>query len=226
MSKPADTTDFTAIHTCLRRGGRALAIAVRTLDVSDRRRVEALQKYWVGFTGEVLAHHRIEDEIFYPALVQRVPEAADYLGRIDEEHLLLDELMEEGDAAMTGLVEGTAPDGAAFVLSHLDRTMRDHLDYEEAELIHLFTRNFDDDEYQALVKQAGKSLGLGKQALFTVPFVGSWVDDEQREQLLGNAPLPFRLVYWTTRRSHGRLADLALGSARDEVLAMPLQPTS
>ena len=53
MGTPADTTDFTAIHTCMRRGGRALAIAVRTLDVSDRRQVDALRRYWEGYTGEV-----------------------------------------------------------------------------------------------------------------------------------------------------------------------------
>jgi hypothetical protein len=223
MSKPADTTDFIAIHTCLRRGGRALAIAVRTLDVSDRPRVDALRRYWDGYTGEVLAHHTVEDDIFYPALVERAPEAAEHLGRIDAEHHLLDELMAEGHAAMTGLVEGASTEGAAYVLGHLDRTMQEHLDYEEVELLPLFSRNFDQDEYEQLHKAAIKSVGLGKQAMFTVPFIASWVDDDQRAQLLGSAPLPFRIMYRLTRRSHERLATEALGTARQHVSAAALE---
>jgi hemerythrin-like domain-containing protein len=211
VSPAADTTDFTAIHTCLRRGGRAIAAAMTTLDPADRRRVDAVRRYWEGYAGEVLAHHTVEDTIFYPALVERVPEAAEHLGRIDGDHHLLDELMDEGRAAIADVVAGGSAERAARVLGHLDVVMHEHLDYEDAELVPLFARHFDQDEYEALGKAAVKSLGLGKQALFTVPFVGSWLDADLRAHLLGTAPLPFRLMYRLTRRSHERLATAALG---------------
>ncbi len=214
MSETADVTDYHAIHTCLRRGGRAIAEAVGTLDVSDRRRVDALQRYWAGYANEVLSHHTIEDDIFFPALVERVPVAADHLGRIDEEHHLLDELMAEGHAALAGVVEGAATDRAAHVLGHLDVMMNRHLDFEDAELLPLFASRFQQDEYDLLHQRAIKSLGFGKATLFAIPFIGSWLDDDMRDQMFGTAPLPFKVLYRVTRRGHERLAALALGAAR------------
>lgn len=218
MSHPADTTDYLAIHTCLRRGGRAIAVALQALDVSDRRRTEALARYWKGYAGEVLAHHTVEDDIFFPALVEGAPVAAEHLGRVDEEHHLLDELMAEGHAAVAAVVEGAAPDRAAAVLGHLDVMMHGHLDFEDAELVPLFTRCFDQDDYDLLHKAAMKSLKLS-DAPFAVPFLGSWLDDEMRTQLFATAPLPFKVLYRVTRRGHERLAALALGAARHESAA-------
>lgn len=210
----ADVTDYHAIHTCLRRGGGAIAEAVRTLDVSDRRRVDALARYWDGYANEVLAHHTIEDDIFFPALVERVPVAAEHLGRIGEDHHLLDELMAEGHAALAGVVEGAATHRAAHVLGHLDVMMNRHLDFEDAELLPLFASNFQQDEYDLLHKVAIKSLGFGKATFFAIPFIGYWLDDDTRAQMLGTAPLPFKVLYRVTRRGHERLAALALGAAR------------
>ena len=217
VSQPADTSDFVAIHRCLRLGGRAIAQAMETLDRTDRRRVEDLERYWRGYAGEVLAHHTIEDEIFYPALVERMPDAAEHLERIADDHHLLDELMDEGHVTMSAVVAGGPTGPAADVLGHLDRLMHHHLDYEDADLVPLFTVHFDQDEYDQLTKAASRSLGLGKQVLFTVPFVASWVTDEQRQHLFADAPLPFRLMERMTRRRHARLAASALGDARERV---------
>lgn len=209
----ADTSDFLAIHTCLRRAGRALAEAVAGHDPRDRSRARSLLRYWEGYAGEILLHHTVEDEIFYPALVERVPVAAEHLGRIDADHHTLDELMAEGHIAMTHLAAGGPTRPAAYVLRHLDHVMRVHLDYEDADVVSLFPSHFDQHEYEALAKAAGRSVSF-KQARFTVPFVGSWLDDEQREQMLGEAPMPFRLLYRVTRSGHERLAAAALGAAR------------
>ena len=92
--------------------------------------------------------------------------------------------------------------------------MHHHLDYEDADLVPLFAEHFDQDEYDQLGKAASRSLGLGTQALFTVPFVASSVTDEQRQHLFADAPLPFRLMERMTRRRHARLAASALGDAR------------
>jgi hypothetical protein len=117
---------------------------------------------------------------------------------------------------MADLVAGHRNHGAAAVLARLDDVMWTHLAYEDNDLVPLFPQHFDHDEYEALAKAAVKSLGL-KQALFTVPFVGSWVSEEVREQMLGDAPLPFRVLYRLTRNGHERLAARALGDVRGGV---------
>jgi len=126
----------------------------------------------------------------------------------------LDELLAEGTAAMAAIVEGASGNRAATVLEHLDVLMHHHLAYEDAELLPMIAGNFAQSEYDLLHKRAIKSLGFGKQALFAVPFIGSWLDDDLRARLLDTAPLQFKVLYRVTRRGHERLAAQALGAAR------------
>ena len=89
--------------------------------------------------------------------------------------------------------------------------MDDHLDLEDHAIVPRFVELFTADEYEALTKAAIKQTGLGKQAAFTVPYIGYWAAPEERELLLAQAPVPFRILYHATRRRHGKLAVLALG---------------
>ena len=56
-----------------------------------------------------------------------------------------------------------------------------------------------------MTKAAIKQVGLGKQAAFTVPYIGFWATEHERTTLLGDAPLPFRILYRLTRKRHGAL---------------------
>ena len=80
--------------------------------------------------------------------------------------------------------------------------MDDHLDLEDREVVPQFGRWFSAAEYEELTKAAMKQVGLGKQAAFTVPYVGFWSSEEERTTLLGAAPLPFRILYRLTRKRH------------------------
>lgn len=206
----ADTTDFAAVHTCLRRGGRALAIAVRDVYTTDRTRIDALQKYWRGYSREILLHHTVEDEIFYAALAERSSAARAHLARISADHHLLDELMAHTQQAMTSLSANTLE--AAMLLDQLDGTMQRHLDFEDAMLVPLFAEHFTSDEYATLTARAMKSASV-RAAAFSVPFLATFASPEQVRHLFGDAPLPVRLLLTLTRRSHANLTATALGSA-------------
>lgn len=218
VATPADTSDFAAVHRCLRLAGRALADRADYLSrggFAPTSSVRALGRYWDGYKGEVLAHHTIEDTIFYPALIARVPSIGEAIERIDSDHHLLDELMDEADTEIASVVSsGTGSPAAARVLHRLDEVMHRHLDFEDADIVPLFARHFTNDEYVDLTKQAMASLGLGKQALFTVPFIGAWVAPADLDNLLDEAPLAFRIIYRLTRRRHARLTARALGDSR------------
>jgi hypothetical protein len=105
---------------------------------------------------------------------------------------------------------GAAPTGAVEALRALAALMDDHLDLEDTAIVPRFVELFTAEEYQALTKAAIKQTGINKQAAFTVPYIGYWATTEERELLLGQAPLPFRILYLATRRRHGKLAALAL----------------
>ena len=215
-----DTSDYTAIHTSIRRGAYALAEAASSLRPDDDDRMFAFARYWQGYVGEVLAHHGIEDEIFFPALRERSADAADVLDQLDREHHLLDELMDRSSAAIAAIDDGAPPAAAADVLGRLADVMDDHLDLEDRAIVPQFAALFSGEEYEAMTKRAIKATGLGKQAFFTVPFVGYWASAEDRDLLLGMAPLPFRLIHRLTEKRHARLAALALGTAARRSPAM------
>ncbi len=69
-----------------------------------------------------------------------------------------------------------------------------------------------------------KQTGLGRQTAFTVPYIGYWAAADERDMLLAQAPLPFRVLYRLTRRGHGRLSALALGTAARARASAPATP--
>ena len=209
----ADTSDYAIIHHAIRSAGHALADAAGSLTITDRPRLQGFMKYWRGHTGEILSHHGIEDTIFFPALRQRSPETAVVLDQLDREHHRLDQLMEAAELELGRVVAGAAPTGAVDALRRLAELMDDHLDLEDREVVPKFVELFTADEYEALTKAAIKQTGINKQAAFTVPYIGYWATPAERELLLGQAPLPFRILYHATRRRHGKLAALAFGTA-------------
>jgi hemerythrin-like domain-containing protein len=216
VTTAADLTDYYVIHRALRVAPRRMAAAASSLVAGDRTRATALQRYWHGYAGEVLVHHTVEDDIFFPKLAERVAVPADHLARVEVDHHHLDELMDRCRAAFGRLAaspDALAAAEAAAALVELADHMDEHLAFEDSDLLPLFERHFTEEEYRALHEAALKLVGLGRQAAFTVPFVMHWATPAEQQVLIGDAPLPFRLLWRATRRSHARLAARALGAA-------------
>ena len=215
MAAP-DLTTYRAVHAAIRHGARALADTTATLDRADRRRVAAVVRYWRGYAGEVLAHHTVEDDIFFPALVARAPEAGALMARTDADHHRLDELMEAGGAGFAALAEGRPAEGLSAVLDELADLMDRHLDLEDREILPGFVARFTAAEYEHMEDAARKALGVGRQAAFSVPFIVSHMDPADRDRLWETAPLPLRVLHRLTRRGHERLTRAAFGPTETE----------
>jgi hemerythrin-like domain-containing protein len=217
MNAP-DLTGYHVIHAGLRQAAHRLAAGAVALDPADAKRLKAFRKYWAGYTGEVLGHHTVEDDFFFPALAEKVPVARDYMARLASEHDQLDELMTATASAIDGVANRCSNAVvAASVLRDLAHHMDQHLDFEDADVLPLFERHFSVEEYDGLNQKAMKSLGIGRQAAFTVPFVATSAGPEDRALLLADAPAALRVVYRLTRGRYERLAAAAFGPAADVV---------
>jgi hypothetical protein len=87
MSSQPDLTAFVVLHRTMRTDARRFADAVARVDELDRTaRVPVLARWYGGFQAELHDHHVIEDDIFLPALVDRVPAAAELVSRVDVDH--------------------------------------------------------------------------------------------------------------------------------------------
>ena len=187
--------------------------AAGSLTITDEPACRGSSKNWRSHTGEILSHHGIEDTIFFPALRQRSPETARVLDQLDREHHRLDQLMEAAEVKLGRVVAGAAPTGAVDTLRRLAELMDDHLDLEDREVVPQFVELFTADGVRG-ADEGGDQADRDQQAgRLHRPLHRLLGDARERDLLLGQAPLPFRILYHATRRRHGKLATLAFGNA-------------
>lgn len=206
-----DLTNYRTVHHCLRRAAHRLAAAGHQLDPQNHRRVRAFATYWEGYVGEILCHHTIEDDFFFPALVEQVAVGAEALAAIEGDHEHLDVLMADITAEVRRVVGGGGTRALCRLLDELADHLDTHLAVEDADLLPLFERHFTAEEYDDLDTRAVKSLGIGKQAAFTIPFIAEGAPPGQWAAMIATAPLPLRILYRLTWRRHARLVAAVFG---------------
>jgi hemerythrin-like domain-containing protein len=215
-----DTSGYRAIHEAMRAANQQLLDGLANAGVHDPKRAAAIARWFQGYSDELRTHHYIEDEIFFPRLLERVPEYAVYSEALAGDHLQLDELIDALREALGRWAASTddSPATRAVLteLTDLAIELRDflteHLAIEDADVLPMFEQHFDAGEYTELEKLAGKAITL-RQALFTVPWYMATVDAETAGRALREAPFALKVVYKVTRRSYARLVETAFGSS-------------
>jgi hypothetical protein len=197
-----DLTGYRLVHRGLRWGSRHLAAATRR-DLDERGGRE-LAAWTRGFLGELHAHHTTEDETFFPALVRRVPVAGALIERTDREHHDLDGVVGRIEHGLDRLEAGDRAPELATAFADLAGLMDRHLAFEDAEILPLFERHFSAEGYRELDEVAVKSLGVSRQALFTVPFILGMADAVEQAHMWSVAPAPLKLIARLTRRGYAR----------------------
>jgi hemerythrin-like domain-containing protein len=89
----------------------------------------------------VTGHHGLEDSSVFPHLRRSDPRLAPVLDRLQDEHEVIADVLDQVDEALVGLV--TRPDGMGEVQAAVDLltdTLLSHLSYEERELVEPLAR--------------------------------------------------------------------------------------
>jgi hemerythrin-like domain-containing protein len=213
-----DLTTYRLIHRSIRRSTARLTVAVGAVAEADRlERGRQLARWYAGFEGELHIHHTVEDDFFFPALFERVPSLRGYLDRIDDEHHELAELIVATRLAIGALTDPSVPfaeavAGASDRAGRLDGLMDRHLDFEDAEVLPLFTRHMDAADYDAVEQKAMATPKLGALR-FTVPWMMANATADEQRFLLDSAPFMMKVLWMATRRGYDRLATAALGES-------------
>ncbi|MEV6283401.1 LLM class flavin-dependent oxidoreductase [Kribbella sp. NPDC051770] len=100
-----------------------------------------LGTYCESYCRLVTTHHSIEDASLFPRLRRADDRLKPVVDRLQEEHLVIHDVLENVDKALVNLVsgEGTLDDLRAAV-DLLDDTLLSHLSYEERELVEPLAR--------------------------------------------------------------------------------------
>lgn len=217
MNTP-DLTTYQLVHRAIRRSTAQLTAAVSGLTEAERfGRGPQLAKWYAGFERELHMHHTVEDDHFFPALFSHVPALRSYLERIDDEHHYLSELIVDTRSAIAGIVDprtafSHASAEAGRRAGELEALMDSHLDFEDAEILPLFTRHMDAAEYGEVEAKALASPNIG-ELKFTVPWMMANADHDEQRHLLAGAPFMMKVLWIATRRGYARLTSAALGDA-------------
>jgi hypothetical protein len=127
----------------VRRGQLSVGAARSEINTMTMRQNNwTLGAYCESYCRIVTGHHTLEDRSVFTHLRRRDPDLGAVLDRLQEEHVVIHDVLEQVDDALVGLVGAPAygPDAAALdelqrALDLLTDTLLSHLAYEERELI-------------------------------------------------------------------------------------------
>jgi hemerythrin-like domain-containing protein len=102
-----------------------------------------LGAYCESYCRIVTGHHSLEDQAIFPHLRWTDPDAAPVIARLEEEHEVIHDVLDEVDRALVALVseEPGALERLRHVVDLLTDTLLSHLAYEERELLHPLARH-------------------------------------------------------------------------------------
>ncbi|GAA2166231.1 LLM class flavin-dependent oxidoreductase [Pedococcus bigeumensis] len=115
-------------------------------ELTMRQNNWTLGAYCAQYCRFVTGHHGLEDRSVFPHLRRSDPALTPVLDRLESEHLVIHDVLEQLDEALVGLVSGTASTNGGGtaelkrVVDLLSSTLLEHLAFEEDELVSALDR--------------------------------------------------------------------------------------
>jgi iron-sulfur cluster repair protein YtfE (RIC family) len=141
-------TELTRLHGLVEEVRRGVLTAgearAEVHGMSMRQNNWTLGAYCESYCRIVTGHHTLEDRSIFPHLRRRQPSLTHVIDRLEQEHHVIADVLEQVDEALVGIVGadgyGTAGREALDELQRtvdlLTDTLLSHLSYEERELVH------------------------------------------------------------------------------------------
>lgn len=188
-------------HHAMRTDAARLIQLVGAARPSDSDRLTALSRWYTAYEGAIHDHHRAEDMVVYPALLDRDASFADAEAELDGEHHLLADRLAVGGESLAGLAGAAGgshwerdQEQAVQAMRALEAVVVRHTRHEEAVAFPRYSAAFSAEEYDQLGKVAWKLVGQ-RSFVFTGPWVLDHASTDERAELLAGQPRLLRLVY-------------------------------
>lgn len=192
-----DVSDMYAVHRALL--GALDAAPKYVVDAElDSERVEVIGSFIENVIEFLHVHHSGEDELIYPALMQRCAESRSELERIDGQHKLLHAPMDAGRSAVATWRAAPSIDNARAVMDAVGSiadTLRPHLAEEETVMLPIARKWISPEEWG---RQAGHNMMSFRadKPWLMVGLVREQLDQEHRDGMLAGMPPEMRTM-WT-----------------------------
>jgi alkanesulfonate monooxygenase SsuD/methylene tetrahydromethanopterin reductase-like flavin-dependent oxidoreductase (luciferase family)/hemerythrin-like domain-containing protein len=140
----AELTQVRDIVDQVVRGHLAVGSARSAVNAMTMRQNNwTLGAYCESYCRVVTGHHGLEDSAMFPHLRASDPDAVPVIDRLEEEHEVIHDVLDDVDRALVALVadQPGALDHLQHVVDLLTDTLLSHLAYEERELLHPLARH-------------------------------------------------------------------------------------
>lgn len=190
-----DVTDMPAVHSVFRDTLGAAPRLVGDIAPGDAARVEVVANYYDNILYFLEAHHDGEEEIVFPRLRERCPDAKLLLETLEQEHKQALALLADARVALAAWPDAggdTAAQSAVVdSLGALRTQLVAHLDQEESEALPLCAKHLYADEWGQL---PGHAMGnyKGDKIWLIMGLIRQRFTQEQRDQMLEHMPPPAR----------------------------------
>jgi len=193
----ADTSDMLAVHAVFRNAFNDVPNLIAPVGDADGARVAVVVDYY-GTVLELLRHHHNgEDELMTPRLLARIPEQADAIARIANQHTdVHDGLGEAEDSLVTwrGAPTAATRERVVTAVAALESVVVPHLDQEEHEILPLAASCINAAEWGELPAHAMKSYA-GDKPWLVLGLVAEQMKPEHRATMEEHMPPPLH-EFW------------------------------
>ena len=195
----ADATAMTRFHRIFREALDAAPRFVGESPNEDADRVDLVGSYYGNVLKLLHAHHEAEDLTIFPMMLERLPEHADVISRVNAEHEVVLGALDGADGALAAWraepSTGTQ-DVLVAALSTLRTTLLQHLDHEEADVVPLIGQCITVADWGAMSATAFQ-LFAGDKPWLVIGLIQEQMLDAENVTMEENMPPPAR-DFWVT----------------------------
>ncbi len=194
-----DVHEMVVVHRAFRREFPAAAALIRGTAEGDTRRAKVVADHLrLGLAG-LHMHHTGEDIVLWPLLLERAAPSTGLVETMQAQHHAVDShveaIMPALDAWEAAPTKGSG-ERLASLCEQLTAALVEHLDLEEREILPLASRHVTAAEWNQMGEH-GKDSMSPSQLPIMFGLVLEDANDEERAKMLGNLPLPIRLLLKT-----------------------------
>ncbi len=194
-----DVHEMVVVHRAFRRESAAAAGYLRTTPEGDTQRAKIVADHLQLCLAGLEMHHTGEDVILWPLLLERAAPSTGLVETMMAQHHAVDGHIEAITPALTAWAANPTRAGGehlAQLFERLTTALVEHLDLEEREILPLASRHVTAAEWNRMGEH-GKDSMSPSQLPIMFGLVLEDADDEERAKMLGNLPLPIRLLLRT-----------------------------
>lgn len=191
-----DLSFVRVLHATFRRDFALLAEKLRATRTANGPSGAAIARWYDNLVSQLHHHHGIEDTDLLPILRAKSddPHLLGPLDVVQHQHQEMDEILARIEDGMRGVrFDAAASEKLIAAVEELVVHLNQHLDDEERDAFPVLERLMTTEEFEQFEAAVRKKMGM-RGAAVTFPWVMDGADSATRQAILGQLPLPLRLL--------------------------------